>query len=266
MRQAGDEAKGATIYVTLEPCAHRSTRGPACADLLVEAGVGKVVIGQSDPDPRTDGGGIERLRAAGIEVIPADHANSAEALAGYLTRQREGRPFTTLKLAMSLDGRIAMHDGTSRWITGPQARAHVHARRAEQDAIVVGGGTWRADRPSLDVRLPGLEERSPQRAVLTTGSLEDAIALPSPHAIGQTDWQYAYVEGGAGAAAAFLEADLVDRLDIYRAPIVIGDGLPAIGDIGLSSLDEAHGRWTLIERRHLGSDQYEAYRRIRPAS
>ena len=266
LEQAGRGAKGGSVYVTLEPCAHRSPRGPACCDLLIEAGVGKVVIGQVDPDLRTNGEGIERLRAAGVHVTLVDHEASANALAGYLTRQRYGRPFTTLKLAMSLDGRIALPDGSSRWITGEAARAHVHARRAQHDAIIVGGGTWRADRPSLDVRLPGLSHRSPQTAVLTRGSIEGATALPSPQSIGEHGWQYAYVEGGAGAAAAFLAADLVDRLDIYRAPIIIGEGLPAIGNIGLESLDDAHGRWTPIERRQLGSDTYEAYRRNRPAS
>jgi diaminohydroxyphosphoribosylaminopyrimidine deaminase/5-amino-6-(5-phosphoribosylamino)uracil reductase len=264
LAMAGERARGATVYVTLEPCAHRGERGPACADLLVEAAPARVVVGVEDPDPRTAGQGLARLADSGIraELLPSPAAQ--DSLAGYLTRARLGRPHVTLKLALSLDGCIALANGTSRWITGPAARAHVHAQRARADAILVGGGTWRTDAPNLDVRLPGLEDRSPARWVLTGHPVQGASTIAAPSAIaGMADVQYLYVEGGAQTAAGFLAADLVDRLDIYRAPIVIGDGLRAVGPLGLGDLGAAHGRWQLAERRQLGSDEFTAYRRTR---
>ncbi len=265
LEQAGEEARGATAYVTLEPCAHQSERGPACSTLLVEAGVAKVVIGAQDPDPRTAGSGIERLRKAGIDVTHLPSPTVAESLAGYLARAELGRPHVTLKLALSLDGCIARADGESQWITGEEARAHVHSRRAMSDAILVGGATWRYDKPRLDVRLEGLEDRSPARVLLTRGIPPDGVkVINAPEQIAQLEGvQYLYVEGGAGAAASFLASDLVDRLEIYRAPIIIGKGMPALGDIGLESLAEAHGRWQLAETCQLGSDTYTAYRRTR---
>jgi diaminohydroxyphosphoribosylaminopyrimidine deaminase/5-amino-6-(5-phosphoribosylamino)uracil reductase len=264
LAQAGTGALGATAYVTLEPCAHRSERGPACADALVEAGVARVVAGVRDPDPRTAGQGLARLEVAGIDALYLDHAPSRCRLAGYLARAEHGRPHVTLKLATSLDGAIALGGGSSRWITGEAARAHVHSRRALADAILVGAGTWRADAPGLDVRLAGLETRSPQRWVLTTGRIEGLHTIAAPAEIAQMPAvQYLYVEGGAQTAAAFLAADLVDRVELYTAPIVIGGGRPAIGDVGLTDLAEAHGRWRLTERRQLGSDLFTAYERAR---
>ncbi len=256
----------ATLYVTLEPCAHASLRGPSCADLIVAARPARVVVGQHDPDPRTAGAGIARLEAAGIATRLLSDPTSAASLAGFLTRQRLGRPWVTLKLAMSLDGCIALADGTSRWITGEAARAHVHAERAQNDAILVGGGTWRADSPKLDVRLPGLEARSPQRVVLTRGAVPEGVTmLASPEAIAGLDGVlHLYVEGGAETAAAFLAADLVDELHLYTAPIVVGgDGRRSLGALGLTSLDTAHGRWRLSDRRQLGSDSFTAYLRTR---
>ncbi|WP_284124424.1 bifunctional diaminohydroxyphosphoribosylaminopyrimidine deaminase/5-amino-6-(5-phosphoribosylamino)uracil reductase RibD [Parerythrobacter aestuarii] len=265
LEQAGEQARGAIAYVTLEPCAHESPRGPSCADLLVAAKPARVVIAETDPDLRTNGAGAERLREAGIRVDTLPCAEARASLAGFLARERLGRPHVTLKLAVSLDGCIALADGTSQWITGEVSRAHVHSRRAMSDAILVGGGTWRADKPRLDVRLPGLEHRSPERIVLTRGvPLEGARIINRPSQVADLETaQYLYVEGGAQVAAAFLAEDLVDRLDIYRAPIIIGDGLRAFGDIGLSDLTSAHGRWKLAERRQLGSDCYEAYERVR---
>ncbi|NCP25194.1 MAG: bifunctional diaminohydroxyphosphoribosylaminopyrimidine deaminase/5-amino-6-(5-phosphoribosylamino)uracil reductase RibD [Erythrobacter sp.] len=261
--QAGAEAEGATLYVTLEPCAHLSPRGPSCASLIAESGVARAIVGCGDPDPRTAGQGLGRMQAAGIETALVDHAASRDSLAGYLTRAHFGRPHVTLKLAISLDGCIALADGSSRWITGPEARAHVHSRRALADAILVGGCTWRNDEPRLDVRLPGLADRSPERVALTRGTVEGIRCIPSPEAIATLDALTLYVEGGAATAAAFLAADLVGRLEIYRAPIVIGNGLPAITDIGLGDLAEAHGRWQRAETRFLGHDIYERYERVR---
>ncbi len=264
LAQAGAGARGATAYVTLEPCAHESPRGPACAHSLREAGLGRVVIGCEDPDSRTAGAGIALLRAAGIETTLLPSPAATRSLEGYLTRARLGRPHTTLKLATSLDGCIAMADGTSQWITGPAARAHGHVQRARSDAILVGGATLRADSPRLDVRLPGLAARSPARWVLTRGTAPagwQAIADPAKGRF--DDAQYLLIEGGAGAGAAFLAADRVDRLLLYRAPILIGAGQPGLGDIGLSSLAEAHGRWQLSDQRRLGSDTLDVYDRIR---
>lgn len=265
LAQAGEQARGATLYVTLEPCAHQSTRGPSCTSLVLAAAPARVVIGCEDPDPRTAGNGIAALSAAGIEVavIPCDEAR--ESLAGYLIRTRHGRPHVTLKLATSLDGKIALPDGTSRWITGPEARAHAHLERARADAILVGGETLRIDAPRLDVRLPGLAHRNPARLVFTRGAAPEGWQavhdIAAPAAFG--DAQYLLVEGGAGAAAAFLAADAVDRLLLYRAPILIGEGRPCVGDIGLGSLADAHGRWTLTDQRRLGSDTLDVYQRCR---
>jgi diaminohydroxyphosphoribosylaminopyrimidine deaminase/5-amino-6-(5-phosphoribosylamino)uracil reductase len=258
---AGEAARGATLYVTLEPCAHHSERGPACADLICGSGLARVVVGCQDPDPRTAGEGIVRIREAGITCDLLPSTACAQSLAGYLIRTRLGRPEVTLKLATSLDGCIAMASGESQWITGDAARAHTHAMRARADAILVGGGTLRADAPRLDVRLAGLADRSPERWVLTRGQTPEGWrSLSSPEAIHQmAHVQYLFVEGGAGAASAFLAAGLVDRLLIYRAPILLGRGRPAIGDIGLGALAQAHGRWKLAERRQLGSDTLEVY-------
>lgn len=256
-----ESAKGMTMYVTLEPCAHKSDRGPACSDLLVAAQPDRVVIGQLDPDPRTNGQGIKRMRASGIEVLLLEDEVSRESLKGFLTREIMGRPYVTLKLATSLDGRIALPDGSSQWITGEPARAHVHAYRARQDAILVGGGTWREDKPKLNVRLPGLEERSPDRILLTRGIVPPGVqVINEPSQIAKLDGvQTLYVEGGAKAAASFLKEDLVDELHVYTAPIVIGKGQNALGDLGLEKLAHAHDRWALAETRQLGSDSFAAY-------
>jgi diaminohydroxyphosphoribosylaminopyrimidine deaminase/5-amino-6-(5-phosphoribosylamino)uracil reductase len=263
---AGEAARGATIYTTLEPCAHQSSRGPACADLLVAARPARVVAALQDPDPRTAGRGLARLREAGIEVelgIGAEAA--ARSLEGFLTRLALGRPFVTLKLALSIDGKIALPSGESKWITGVAARTHVHQLRAQADMILVGRGTYEADQPSLDVRLPGLEHRSPRRALLTRGTqVEGWTCLASPQAVhGLHDVNDLLVEGGSGAASSFLQADLVDRLLIYRAPILIGEGKSSVGYIGLSDLAAAHGRWRLADGSSLGMDRLEVYERVR---
>lgn len=176
LARAGSASRGATAYVTLEPCAHHG-RTPPCADAFVSAGVARVVVALQDPDPRVDGGGIARLRAAGIEVetgVCADQA--AEVAAGFLLRIGAGRPQVTVKLATTLDGRIATGSGESRWITGEVARALGHGLRARCDAILVGAATAALDDPDLTCRLPGLESRSPVRVVV-----DGATPLPPTH-------------------------------------------------------------------------------------
>ena len=263
--QAMEQAHGATAYVTLEPCFHLSPRGPRCADLMARAGVARVVIALRDPDPRTDGQGAAWLRERGIIVemgLLAEEA--ARAMAGFVLRQTRGRPHVTLKLGLSLDGRIALADGSSRWITGPHARAHAHVERARHDAILVGGGTLRADAPGLDVRLAGLEDRSPRRILFSRGDAPDGWErIGAPDEIAALDRvDHLLVEGGAETAAAFLRAGLVDRLLLYRAPIIIGAGLAGIGDIGLMDLADAHGRWRLTDERRLGVDRLEVYEAV----
>jgi diaminohydroxyphosphoribosylaminopyrimidine deaminase / 5-amino-6-(5-phosphoribosylamino)uracil reductase len=263
---AGDAARGATAYVTLEPCAHVSPRGPACADALVAAGVRRVVVAAPDPDPRTNGAGIAGLEAAGIVVTSGVRRAEAEVvMAGFFSRLRRGRPYITLKLAVSLDGSVAMTSGESRWITGPRARAHGHLERARADLILVGRGTLTADEPRLDVRLPGLEDRSPAMAVMSaTDSGRPGVRhLANPAALAAVaDADLVLAEGGAGLAASLIAADLVDRLLLYRAPILIG-GRPALGAIGLPDLASAHGRWAPASVIDLGPDRLETYHRIR---
>lgn len=262
--EAAGNVTGATLYATLEPCAHVSQRGPACADLIASAMPARVVIGCRDPDRRTNGKGIARLKDAGIAVIENVGADAARAsMAGFMTRQAKGRPHVTLKLALSLDGRIALPDGSSRWITGEAARAHAHLERARAEMILVGRGTLEADQPRLDVRLPGLEERSPRRIVLGHGATPEGwTALADPDRIAGLDGDHLLIEGGAGTAATFLSADLVDRLLIYTAPIIVGAGRSAIGDIGLTDLGAAHGRWRRTDTRTLGIDTLSVYERI----
>ena len=264
--EAGGKARGGTVYVTLEPCAHRSPRGPACADLLLDLRPARVVLALKDPDPRTCGKGIGRLRDAGIAVkLGVGRSAAAESLSGYLTRLRLGRPRITLKLALSIDGKIALPSGESKWITGDDARRHVHLERARSDMILVGRGTYLADAPRLDVRLPGLEERSPRRALLTRGEpVEGWEILRSPQDVHRLhDVNNLLVEGGSATATAFLGADLVDRILIYRAPIIVGEGKSSFGYLGLDAIADAHGRWRMAKGRTLGVDRLEVYERAR---
>ena len=166
LARAGDAARGATAYVSLEPCSHTG-KTPPCAEALIAAGIGRAVVAVEDPDPRVSGRGIAMLRAAGIHVERGPCAEEAAELnAGFFLRIKRGRPLVSLKLATSLDGRIATHSGDSRWITGEAARRRAHGLRATHDAILVGTGTALADDPELTCRLPGLNERSPVRVVL----------------------------------------------------------------------------------------------------
>ena len=186
LARAGAAARGACAYVSLEPCAHQGAT-PPCAEALIAAGIGRCVVALEDPDPRVGGAGLTRLRAAGLVVslgLCAEEA--AELNAGYLLRLRQGRPLVTLKLATTLDGRIATKRGESRWITGAAARVRAHLLRVRHDAVLIGSATALADNPRLDVRLEGLEEAAPLRVVLD-GSLRlplthDLVARAKEHA------------------------------------------------------------------------------------
>jgi len=266
LKEAGAKARGATLYTTLEPCAHVSERGPTCSSIIAEAGIARVVGAIGDPDPRTAGLGFKILRKAGVKVKTGVGAEAAKAsLAGFLTRLAMGRPRITLKLALSIDGKIALPSGESKWITGEDARAHVHLERAHSDMILVGRGTFLADQPKLDVRLPGMEDWSPRRALLSRGeAVPGWEMLRSPKDVFRLhDVNDLLVEGGSATATAFLEADLVDRILIYRAPILVGEGKQSVGYIGLDAIADAHGRWRAADPRPLGIDRLEVYERVR---
>jgi len=304
-REAGRDLAGTTAYVTLEPCSHHG-HTPPCADALIEAKVARVVVATGDPDPRVGGSGLKRLRAAGIKVVEGvRRAEADEINAGFFLRVWEGRPLVTLKLATSLDGRLATASGESKWITGEDARARGQLLRATHDAIMVGIGTAAADDPELTCRLPGLGECSPVRIVidskarlargskLVTGAkqvpvwlvctegteaaaLADAgveiIKVPAS-ATGTVDLPAALValggrgltrilvEGGGKLAASLLAADLVDRLAIFRAGVMIGgDGLAAVAGYGLEKLGLAR-RYTRQSLQEIGADALETWAR-----
>lgn len=242
---AGAKARGATVWVTLEPCSHTGRTGP-CADALIAAGVARVVVAIEDPDPRVAGSGIARLRAAGLQVEVGMEAEAVRAqLAPYLKHRSTGRPWVVLKLGMSLDGRTAAPDGTSRWITGGAARADAHGLRAQSDAILVGAGTVRADDPSLTVR--HVAGRDPLRVVL--GQVPPgAKVAPALEFDGELDAVLedlgargvlqVLVEGGATVAGAFHRAGLVDRYVFYLAPAIFGgdDARPLLAGPGAETI------------------------------
>lgn len=263
LEQAGELARGATLYVTLEPCAHTSPRGRACADLVATSGLARVVVGCLDPDPRTAGQGLPRIGEAGIAVDLLRNRACEASLAGYLSVRRLGRPHVTLKLALSQDGALARPPGESQWLTGEIARAHVHAMRSRMDAILVGGGTLRADNPRLDVRLAGIEDRSPERWLLTHGKPPAGWkSIASPNEISAIlPAQYLMVEGGAQTARAFLAAGLVDRLLLYRAPITIPGDVPRLPELTAPIL-AGSAAWQHIDSRPLGSDTLDVYEAI----
>ena len=266
LAQAGKKARGATLFTTLEPCAHASERGPTCSVSIAEAGIARVVAALQDPDPRTSGMGFRALRSAGVKVQTGTGTAAARAsMAGYLTRLALGRPRITLKLALSIDGKVALPSGESKWITGEDARAHVHLERARSDMILVGRGTFLADHPQLDVRLPGLEQWSPRRALLSRGDpVPGWEMLRSPQDVHRLhDVNDLLVEGGSATATAFLAEDLVDRILFYRAPILVGEGKSSFGYIGLDGIADAHGRWRAGEVSRLGIDRLEVYERVR---
>ena len=259
---AGEGAAGSTVWVTLEPCAHHG-RTPPCADALVEAGVGRVVIALEDPDSNVSGEGIARLRDAGIEVDVGLRADQVRALlAPYLKHRTTGRPWVILKLAASLDGRTGAPDGSSQWITGDAARADGHRLRADSDAVLVGAGTVRADDPSLTVR--DVDGPDPLRVVLGAAPV-DAKVHPCLELTGKPDEVLdelgargvlqVLVEGGATVAGEFHRAGLVDRYVIYLAPALFGgdDSRPLFTGPGASTIDDVwRGRIVSVEQ--LGDD------------
>jgi len=262
LRVAREHARGSTVYVTLEPCSHVG-KTPACADALIEAGVHRVVIGAVDPDARVRGNGINRLRAAGIVVDVGVNANEiADVLAPYLKHRLTGRPWVVLKLAATLDGRIGAPDGTSRWITGTEARVDAHRLRAESDAVLVGAGTVRSDDPELTVRF--VKGRDPLRVVL--GSVTpDARVQPAMEmsgdieevldTLGEMDVLQLLVEGGSHVAHAFHHQRLVDRYVLYLAPAIFGgdDSVPMFSGEGARDMD-ALWRGKIVGVTRLGAD------------
>jgi diaminohydroxyphosphoribosylaminopyrimidine deaminase/5-amino-6-(5-phosphoribosylamino)uracil reductase len=238
LRRAGQAARGATAYISLEPCCHWG-QTPPCADALIDAGVGRVVVGIKDPDPRVAGNGIARLRAAGIAVDVGLGAEEAiEINAGFLTRLTLGRPLVTLKLATSLDGRIATGNGESQWITGPPARERGHALRAAHDAIMVGTATVLADDPQLTCRLPGLGHRSPLRVILDRHLRIPRSARVIAYARQTPTWILTLRSADAARRAALLAAGvtLIDVDPDAKGRIDLVGALAALGERGVTRL------------------------------
>lgn len=279
-RSRGIDPRGTTAVVTLEPCAHHGRTGP-CADALIEAGVATVHVAVADPNPVATGG-AEKLRAAGIEVTTGILADEGEELLRpWLHAVRTARPYVTLKLATSLDGRVAAADGTSRWITGPQARAHAHTVRAQVDAIAVGSGTALTDDPSLTARTVdgSLFDHQPLRVVVGRRTVPDDARLRGPggallhlpehdldvvlRRLAEREVRHLLVEGGPTLATALLAADAVDELHAYVAPVLLGTGATAVGDLGVTTIGDA-ARFTTQDVTRLGDDVLLVARRTRP--
>ena len=253
---AGSASRGATAVVTLEPCNHTGRTGP-CVDALLAAGVRRVVLAQADPNPIA-AGGADRLAGAGVDVVRGVLADQASAMnEAWTFVVQHGRPMVTWKVASTLDGHVAATDGSSRWITGEEARAQVHLLRAEVDAVLIGTGTALADDPSLTVRdrqgVPA--ERQPLRVMMgrreipADAALRDGLAplrifpTESPAevlaALADDDVQNVLLEGGPTLAASFLRAGLIDRVIWYVAPKILGSGVRAVGDLGIVGIDSA---------------------------
>jgi diaminohydroxyphosphoribosylaminopyrimidine deaminase / 5-amino-6-(5-phosphoribosylamino)uracil reductase len=244
LEAAGERARGSTLYVTLEPCSHQGLT-PPCADAVIAAGVARVVSGQIDPNPKVSGEGVERLRAAGVEVEVLDDPRARRQLEAYRTWAAHGRPFVTYKVAVTVDGRVTMPG--SRWISGEESRRLVHELRAGSDAVAVGMGTFRADNPRLDARDVGAQVQ-PRRLVFGSGPLpaESELELVSGpledelRRLGGEGVQSLLLEGGPTLATSFFRAGLVDKLLVFVAPRLSGSGptfvdaLPA--PVKLSSL------------------------------
>lgn len=267
LAEAGKLAKGGTAVVTLEPCNHTGRTGP-CTKALIKAGIREVVFAQTDPNPDA-AGGAAFLRAAGVEVEGGLYEAQAAAINSTWSHAvRSGRPFVTLKLATTLDGRIAAADGTSRWISSPQAREQVHELRSRVDAVVVGTGTVLRDDPDLTDRRGGVTHQPVrvvigQRAIPADAKLlqpgGNTIIIPThdiSKALGQlydSGVRQVLVEGGATIAAAFVRAGLVDVLLWYVSPMLLGAGRSAIDDLGIESIDGAL-RWEVRSVIQVGDD------------
>lgn len=264
LAEAGDAAAGSTLYVTLEPCAHYG-RTPPCAQRIVSAGICKVVVGITDPDERVSGKGLAYLREHGVEVVlGVEKERVKRQLAPYLKHRSTGMPWVILKMAVTLDGRIAASDGSSKWITGPEARKRVHELRAMSDVIVVGANTAGIDDPRLDVRLPGVD-RNPLRVVF--GKLRDGARMsPAEEFSGmpsdflawvsrERDVLQVMVEGGSQLAKSFLDSGSVDEFIYHIAPAIHGgsDGVPVFAGIGAGTAAD-FVRLDLKETNRFGED------------
>lgn len=256
LTRAGDRARGTTAVVTLEPCNHTGRTGP-CARALVEAGVRRVVHAQTDPNP-VAAGGAQTLRDAGVEVEGGLLADEARALNRTWTFAVEhGRPFVTWKLATTLDGRSAAADGTSRWISSTASRRDTHRLRALADTMLVGTGTVLVDDPLLTVRdaddrpldhqplraVMGLRDLPADRRVLGDDAETVHLRTRDPwealRLLRDRDRQHVFLEGGPTLAAAFLTAGLVDEVVVYAAPVLLGAGVPAVADLGITTIADA---------------------------
>ncbi len=237
LAEAGAAARGATLYVTLEPCAHTGVT-PPCVEAVIAAGIARVVIGARDPDPRVDGRGIARLRAAGIEVTEGVEGEAARALiAGFARRLAEGRPEVPLKLAATLDGRIATREGESKWITAEPARRAAHALRGEMDAVMVGVGTVMADDPRLTCRLPGYRHR-PLGRVVVDSHLRTGLTTSLAVTMKEAPTWFLIDEKTDPARRAAFEALGAHLITLPRSPagVVLRAGLKALGALGLTRL------------------------------
>ncbi|HEU5214394.1 MAG TPA: bifunctional diaminohydroxyphosphoribosylaminopyrimidine deaminase/5-amino-6-(5-phosphoribosylamino)uracil reductase RibD [Gaiellaceae bacterium] len=235
LEQAGDAARGAILYVTLEPCSHQG-RTPPCADAVVAAGLLRVVVGARDPNPVVDGRGIERIRAAGIEVELLDDLAARQQNEAWRVWKSLGRPFVTYKAAVTLDERVSVPG--RRWVSGEESRRRVHELRAASDAVAVGMGTVRADAPRLDARDVGAA-RQPRRLAFGRGPLPEGSELElrtgpleeELRALGADGVRSLLLEGGPTLATAFLAAGLVDKLLLFVAPVISGEGPHVLGDL-----------------------------------
>jgi diaminohydroxyphosphoribosylaminopyrimidine deaminase/5-amino-6-(5-phosphoribosylamino)uracil reductase len=238
LEQAGEAARGATLYVTLEPCSHQG-RTPPCADAVVAAGVARVVVGARDPNPVVDGRGLERLADAGIEVELLDDLAARRQNEAWRVWKSLGRPFVTYKAAVTLDGRVTVPG--RRWVSGEESRRRVHQLRAGSDAVAVGMGTVRADAPRLDAREVETV-RQPRRLVFGRGPLPEGSELElrtgpleeELRALAADGVQSLLLEGGPTVATAFLSAGLVDKLLLFVAPVLSGDGPRVVDDLPAS--------------------------------
>jgi diaminohydroxyphosphoribosylaminopyrimidine deaminase/5-amino-6-(5-phosphoribosylamino)uracil reductase len=261
---AGDRARGSTLYVTLEPCAHHG-RTPPCADAVIEAGVARVVVAALDPDPRTNGRGIERIRSAAIDVELAGGELERRARRqneAFRTWAAKGRPFVTYKAATTIDGRLAASSGDARWVSGEESRRLVHELRAASDAVAVGMGTVRAENPRLTARNVAAE-RQPRRLAfghgplpsgseleLRQGSLDEELARLAAEEV-----QSLLLEGGPTLAGAFLRAGFLDKLLLFVAPKLVGgdDAPPLFAGAGVERMADAI-RLTGLEAEPVGED------------